>query len=730
MISLRRLTLLLGLSITVAMLALYAWSPPPVQAGRDAVRDGFQRLFPRDYDPGLPVHVVDIDEASLEAFGQWPWPRSYLAELTHRLWDHGAVAIGFDVLFAEPDRTSPAQIREAWTRFQPEAAPAPPDLSDRPDHDALFARALARGPAVLALSGFTEGGAPAAMAGISHTGAAPLAALQGFAGHVGNIAALTEAAAGLGVISLGRSRDGVVRDVPLVTVIDGQMVPALSAEVLRVAQGDGSYVLRTTQASGEASGGTTRPLALRIGAAEVPLTGRGRFMVHFAGAQPARVTPARDILLATPDDAAIRDRLAGRIVLVGSSAQGLFDIRTTPLDDAVAGVTLHAEILEQVLSEHYLRRPDWMPGLEALLIVVLGATLSGLLAWQKPVAGLAVMLAGVAAPLAAGAWAFATQATLFDPLVPALTALAVYLPSTTLGFVAKDRDRRAIRGQFAHFVPEPVIEAIARNPASLTPGGADRELTIMFIDMRGFSTVTEGMAPGAVVAMVNDYLSAASRAILAHGGTIDKFIGDAVMAFWNAPVAVPGHPGRATEAAFAVRDAVAVLSWPVKISVGINTGPVSVGMMGSRQRLGYTCIGDAVNLAARIEGLTRGYGAWLCAGAATAARLPEAFVTIAVDRVAVKGRAAPEDVFVVVRRTPATVDLAAAIAAARAAYLSRDWDRAAALWAALPEVAADDFAPGAVARLYLERIAVLRATQPGPGWDGTFVATEKRMGAF
>jgi adenylate cyclase len=730
----RRLTVVLGLVVTALMVALVWAAPPILSRVQDAVFDGYQRASPRAHDPDVPVHIIDIDEASLAIYGQWPWPRSYMAALTDRLFDHGAAAVGFDVLFPEPDRTSPERILDSWSRFSEGIPPALPDLGLMP-HDARFAEAIAGRPVVLSVVGAPAGVVPVAKAGVAVTGRVP-ETLTRFPAAVGNLPDLTAAAAGLGTISLGRNADGITRTVPMVSEIGGVLLPSLSVELLRVVQGAGGHVLRTSEASGEISGGVVAAIAMRTGALEFPVEANGRFRIHFAGAQPARVTPAADVLQASDIDPALEARIAGRIVLVGSSAQGLFDIRTTPLEGQVAGVTLHAEILEQILTGSFLSRPDWMRGLEIVLVIVSGVALTVLQLRERPVAGLvaAVMLAGAA--VAGGALAFARGGILFDPVLPVLTVLLVYIPGTTLGFLAKDRARRVIRQRFAYFLPPELIGRIEANPAAaLTPDGAERELTVIFIDMRGFSNVTEGMPPDRVVALVNTWLSSLADALVEAGATIDKFMGDAVMAFWNAPIARNDHAAAALHALAGIEAAALRANASLRaqglpeaaLGIGINTGPASVGLMGSRDRLSYTAIGDSVTLAARLEGLTRIYGVANCVGNTTVAALPEGLRAVQLDLIAAKGFSAAVPVYLVLPEgTEGLEEFAETLAIARAAYLARNWTTAEDRFTDLAMMEVGFCDTPRLAQLYLDRIAAFLRSPPPPGWDGAEYAVSKR----
>lgn len=729
-----RLTFVLGLMVTVALVLLTAFPPQILDRARDAVFDGYQRATPRTYDPAAPVHIIDIDEAALAAYGQWPWPRSYLAELTDRLFDHGAAAVGFDVLFPEPDRTSPDLIVESWSRFSNGIAPVLPDLGIEP-HDARFAASIAGRPVVLSIAGGLDGAVPVPVAGFAVTGDVPTS-LTAYLGAIGNLEELTAAASGLGTISLGRNADGITRSVPMVSDFGGVLIPSLSAELLRVAQGAGGHVLKTTQASGEISGGTVAATAMQTGALDFPLEGDGRFRLYYAGFQPERVTPVGALLEADGVDPALLAQLEGRIILVGSSAQGLFDIRTTPLDGQVAGVTLHAEIIEQIIAGSYLSRPDWMRGLEILIVALAGVSLMVLNRLERPLVGLGAAVTLGGGSVAGGMLAFTQMGMLFNPVMAVLTVVLVYIPGTTLGYLAKERARRSIRDRFARFLPPPLIAEIEKNPnAALTPEGAERDLSVMFVDMRGFSTITEGMAPDRVVTLVNTFLSAVAEALVDHGATIDKFMGDAVMAFWNAPIMRDDHAVAALNAIHAINDAAEQANFAltsqglprINLGVGLNTGPASVGLMGSRDRLSYTCIGDSVTLAARLEGLTRIYGTRNCVGPNSVAHCPANLHAVTLDLIAVKGFMKAVEVSTVLpRMTPGLNSLAEALAKARTAYIARDWAGAETAFMAVSKVKVQYCNTALLAQLYLDRIVEHKKTPPPDGWVGEFVALTKR----
>ncbi|WP_420862641.1 CHASE2 domain-containing protein [Algirhabdus cladophorae] len=724
--------LAIGLAVTAVMIAVSGMDTGAVNRARDTVYDGFLRSAPRPYDPAVPVHVVDIDEAALQVYGQWPWPRPYLATLTDKLFDHGAVVVGYDVLFVEPDRTASilGPVPDAGSGAALAAPIAPPD-----GHDARFAQALQRGPTVLGIAGAPKGVAPEVRAGVSLSGALSQGVLTGYPGALQNLDVLTQAASGIGSVSLGRLDDGIVRTVPAITDIGGQLVPAFALELLRVAQDAGGYVLKTTKASGEVGSGVARPVALRVGGAEIPLSAQGHIRVNYAGSAVRPVTSAASILQTQGIDPALAQAISGKIILVGSSAQALFDIRATPLEEQIPGVFVHAEIIEQVVAGRYITAPDWARGAEVLAIALIGLLVTLALIRDRPLIAVGAAVACGGACFAGASWAFATQGQLLNPVFPILTAFLILIPGASLGILMKERARAAVRARFSYFLPPGLVDEIADDPsATLTPQGAVRDLTILFADMRQFTNLTEKMSPDDVVRYVNVFLGTVSDALVASGGTIDKFMGDAVMAFWNAPIETENHQAAALGAISAVEDAIAQINADlpaqglpqIDVAIGVNTGPASVGLMGSKDRLSYTCVGDSVTLAARLEGLTRIYGVSNCVSGSTLAHLPDALLGITLDVVAVKGRDAAEPVFTVVGNTPDTRSIAQAVEAARAAYLAQNWDLAASAFQTLSEMSLNGRSLATLAALYLERIDGFRADPPASDWTGTAQATAKR----
>jgi adenylate cyclase len=668
----RLLAVLLGLASATCLVGLRLMDPQVVVSLREFVFDEFQRLSPRAFTD-QPVRIVDIDERSLAALGQWPWSRDRLATLVERLGALGAGVVAFDMVFPEPDRLSPINlIRGGRLRaLVPPTAPAALPETEL-DHDARFAEAIAAHPVVLGF-GVVPGEAPPlppVKAGFAFTGAEPASALLRFAAATANLPRLQEAAAGIGAISLSTSdRQGIVRQIPMLWSGGGRTYPSLSLEALRIAQDAGAVVVQ----------GTPQPPAavetIDVGAFSMPTTRQGELRLYLTHDDPRRYVSVLDILSDGWEN--LRPRIEGHIILVGTSATGLLDIRATPLGQSVPGVSLHAQALEQVIGGQHLRRPDWADPFEVLWTLLIGVSVVLAAILSRPSIGLAA--GGVLALLtSAGSWiAFREMGLLLDPVYANVAGLGLFFAITSFRIMVIDRDKRRVRRAFAHYVSPGVLDEIEGNPGALKLGGEDRHLSIMFIDVRGFTSLSETMRPAQVIAFLNTILGAFSREIVREQGTIDKYIGDAIMAFWNAPTDVASHEMRACRAALAIRRALADLNASgafaldpdratrdVSIGIGINSGTCFVGNMGSEELFNYSAIGDAVNTASRIEGITKDLGVDILVSSEVA-QAAGALAFLPAGSLRLRGREQATTLFTLVgderaRATPAFRDLEAA----------------------------------------------------------------------
>jgi adenylate cyclase len=649
---------LLAAVVLAGLTLLRAADPAPVAQLRERSFDLYQHLMPRPYGD-FPVRVVDIDEASLAQYGQWPWPRSLLAQFVQRLNDLGAAVIGLDMVFAEPDRTSPARIASGLAAAEPEESARMQSLLARlPDHDALFARTIEQAPVVLGFAATQSANArrPPVKSGFALAGADPVRLVPHFGGAAVNLDILDRAASGVGAMNLsGRDKSGLVRRVPLLFSDGSKIYPNLSAEALRVAQQQKSMIVRGTGASGELDTGVPALVDMRIGQFRVPLTAGGELWVWFDHDRPERYVSARDVF-DPAREAAVRPRIEGQIVLVGTSAAGLLDIWPTALGELVPGTSIHAQAIEQIISQTFLIRPDWASGAEIVAMLALGALLTALLiglgAQYAALAGALVLAAGLAL-----SWlAFSQAGLLLDPVYPSLGAAATYLAVVGLLYVTTDREKRFVRRAFGQYVAPELLQRIEQAPQSMRLGGEAKELSIMFMDVRDFTPISEGLTAVELVDFMNSLLSALSEAIQSELGTIDKYIGDSIMAFWNAPLDIPDHRRRACRAALKMRAVLQEMNGAdafglsarglsqVKIGIGLHGGEACVGNMGSQRRFNYTAMGDVVNTAARIESSCKAVGLDIVVSDAIVRAAPD-FAFLEAGTLPLKGKAQPVRLF-------------------------------------------------------------------------------------
>ena len=702
--------------------------------------DSYQRAAPRAYEDA-PVRVVDIDDESIRRLGQWPWPRSQIAQLTDRLGQAGASVVAFDVVFSEPDRTSPARIADQLARDGAERGVID-TLRRLPDHDAALAQSLAATPAVLGYFLVNDHAGPPVpvKAGFAVGGSPPGEEVPTFLRGIESLALLNANAAGSGSVSLSADSDGIVRSVPLLARQGTQLLPSLSLEALRVAQGAGSILVRTSDASGEMRGAPGNVLAIKVGQFEIPTTAAGGLWLHFTEPVAARTIPAWKILDGALSPAELEQAVGGRIVFVGAGAIGLRDLIKTPLGDKELGVMAHAQVVEQVILGRFLVRPDWAPGVELALILALGLGLALLLPRLGASLGALVVL-GAIALVGGGSWlAFTQLGFLLDPTYPVLALVLIYSAQTVLVFYREERRRAYIHSAFDRYLSPEMVRQIAADPGRLELGGEVREMTVLFADVRNFSGISEHLAPKQLIGFLIALLTPLCDVLLARKATIDKFIGDAIVAFWNAPLDDPDQYRNAARATLEMVSKLEELNagqhrtpdtaWPgpVRIGIGLNCGQCCVGNMGSAQRLSYSLIGDTVNLASRIEGLTKLYGVPIAIGNALREHLGD-FAVLELDRVRVVGREAPERIFALLgdetlAKDPAFLTLQERHDPMLAAYRAGDWPGASGLLDYLKDHAGS-FGLTQLYALYGERLAALSDKPPPQGWDGVFEARSK-----
>lgn len=692
------------------------------------------------------VVIVDIDEKSLAEVGRWPWPRHQVAHLVDTLFENQHVALlGFDTVFAEPDNSSGLEQLQALASGpmadQPGFAERVHQMGPELDRDARLARALEGRPVVLGYyftsdrDGRRNGVLPMPVMSSSDLGGRQILATQ-WNGFGSNIAPLAKAAPNAGFFNAITSPDGVVRSVPLLAEYEGQYYESLSLAVFRLLLGAPKVApgFPTERFLGR-NYRSLESVKLSRGASSlaIPVDDRVAVLVPFRGSGGPhggsfRYVSAADLLAGRIP----AGTLAGKIVLVGTTAPGLLDLRVTPVGEAYPGVETHANLIAGLLDGRLVTTPDYALGYKLVMLVTAGLILA--LALPMLSAGRAVLLslAVVLVVIGLNTWLYMGHG-LVMPLASTLvmTAFAFAL-NMSYGYLVESRAKRELAQLFGTYVPPELVDEMVRDPDSYSMAATTRELTVLFCDMRGFTHISEGMAPNALQALLNTIFSRLTRLIRHHRGTIDKYMGDCVMAFWGAPVETPEHASLAVRTALDMAQAIRELNQErkrdglpaVNLGIGLNTGDMCVGDMGSDVRRSYTVIGDAVNLGSRLEGLSRVYGVDIVASESTR-RQADGFAWQELDRVRVKGKEQAVVIFTPIgprdALTSEQIEELNEWQQALDAWRAREWDACERHLLNAQRISAKKV----LYRVYAERVAFMRLSPPDSTWDGTTLFDSK-----
>lgn len=676
--------------------------------------------------------ILDIDERSLQQEGRWPWPRRRLAELVDTLREAGAAVVAFDLVMSEPERGLAESLRALIDEQGGELAGADHarlmTLARAEDGDRRLARALAGMDTVLgyvlhtARSGNSGAlPAPAPLAGESGT----LFAVPALPTHTANLPALQQAAGNGGFITVMPDADGVIRRVPLLAKHGNQLYASLALETARVYLFADRIGLATARVG---AGRVVEHLSLSRNQ-RIHTDAGGQVLVPYRGPAGSFEHLSAARLLNGDFDPG---RIENRIVLVGATALALADVKPTPVQNVYPGVEIHASIIAGLLEGDFPYQPDWARGANVFIIIGVGSLLALVLPFLGPVWILLISALVLSGFIAGNFWLWTEHRLALATTTPTLAIAAIMLFNLSYGFLGEARRRRQLKGMFGQYVPPQLVEEMSRNPGQYHAEGESREMSVLFADIRNFTTISESLGAAELKELLNRFFTPMTETIFHHRGTIDKYVGDMIMAFWGAPVSDPQHAGHAIqgalemlEAADRLREQFLAEGLPeINIGVGINSGVMNVGDMGSEYRRAYTVLGDAVNLASRLEGVTKYYGVRLVVGERTRELAP-GFVYRTLDRVRVKGK--QQGVTVYEPLCPATALTPAMSAwlqrhdAALAAFWNQDWDTAGRGFRALAAERPGD----RLYSLYLERIEQLRVRELPPDWDGVFERREK-----
>ncbi len=723
---------LLCLALMIGFGALRIADPAPVEEIRVRTFDFFQRIEPRKKTV-RPVTIVDIDDKSLEKVGQWPWPRTRIADLVTELTGLGAVVIAFDAVFSEPDQLNPEAVADTFRNLDEETRAR---LRALPSNDEVFAEAIRKSRVVLGESGLREEvtalDKTLPVTGLAMLGEEPQRFMFDFPGLLRNVPVLEHAAAGRGLFTINPERDGIVRRVPMIMLAQGQTMPSLSFEILRVATGSGTILIKAEK---------TGITSIGIKGVQIPTDHNGQLWIHYARNDPSLYVPAINVL----EKNVAPDMIAGKLVLIGTSAVGLNDIKTTPVSHAMPGVEIHAQVLESALTGDVISTPIFGIVVEFAAALLFGLLVIAFAPLFGPITLFALGAAFASVLLGTSVYFYAQHRLLIDFTYPLMSTTAIYLTLIFSSFVREQAQRRQIRSAFGQYLSPALVEQLAQSPEKLVLGGEEREMTIMLSDMRGFTSISETYKndPQGLTALMNRFLTPLTNAILNRKGTIDKYMGDAIMAFWNAPLDDKDHELNACEAALDMLERVDELNQareqeakeegrpfiPLNVGVGLNTGICVVGNMGSDQRFDYSVLGDSVNLASRLEGQSKEYGFPIIIGSRTALAVKDRFAILELDFIMVKGKKEPEVIYAIAGREDTAQSgrfqrLRNLTIEMLACYRGRDWEGA---LAAIERGRKTDEANSRelLYRLYETRIRGYLEHPPPQDWNGAFALLTK-----
>ncbi len=689
------------------------------------------------------IVILDIDEKSLKEEGRWPWSRDKLALLLDKLFDDYAVAVvGFDVVFAEKDDSSGLNMLQELGRNQlrnvPQFQATLAQIKPKLEYDKLFAEKIKGRNVVLGY--YLTNNADGTPSNISGALPEPVFQRGTFGGrpigfvrwnsYGANLPELQKSALSAGHFNPMVDADGKVRRVPMVVEHNGAYYEALSLAMVRTLLGSPPLLPGYANGNSKDYGGLEwLQLNVAQGSLRIPVDQDVSTLIPYRGPQGSfKYIAVADVL----HDRVKPADLKNRIILVGTSAPGLMDMRSTPVSEVFPGVEIHANMISGMLDQNLKQQPPYVAGAEVVLLLMTGVALSFLLPLLSPIKATIMTLLTLLAVVVSNVlvWQYGNTALpMAGTMLMILTMFVLVMP---YGYFIEARTKRQITSLFGQYVPGELVDEMSNHPEQVSMAGDSREMTILFSDVRGFTTISEGLDPKELAQLMNEFLTPLSRVIYKHRGTIDKYMGDCIMAFWGAPLPEANHARNAILAGIEMQQALKALQpqfrargWPeIRVGVGVNTGRVSVGNMGSELRVAYTVMGDAVNLASRLEGITKEYGVDIIVGENTQVAVPD-FVYRELDLVRVKGKDQPIKIFEPLglqgQVEQAVLDELTVFHQMLRSYRKQEWDKAELDLMNLRRMSPQTKLYG----VYVERIAYFRTNPPGPDWDGVFVFKNK-----
>ncbi|MDT8404441.1 adenylate/guanylate cyclase domain-containing protein [Sulfuriflexus sp.] len=688
-----------------------------------------QATLTGDIAPHPSVIIIDIDEKSLAAEGHWPWPRAKLAQMMENMAAAGVVVTAFDIVFSEPEANAATSVLNvlADTAVDPAFTDTLSIVAEQIDGDTIFTRSLHDKEVVMGFAfldnedKFGSLGPPLVVNNLADLGNATI---RTSSGYLASIEKLQQAARYSGFFNARPDSDGLVRRSGIIYRHADRIYPSLALEAVRLFYAVDDVTIKTAPISG------VKPIEyVSLGFYDIPTDGRGAVLVPFRGPPYSfHYIPATDVINGNFDPAI----LDGTIAFVGTSATGLSDIRPTPVSNVYPGVEVHANIAAGILDMQFPYEPVWATGFNFIMTLVVGLFLALLLPFMSPLRSVLLFISVSAALIALNAWLWSEYLFVVAISSPLIMVFLLATSNSLYGFLTEAKSKKQLREQFGQYVPPQLVDEMMNSNEDLGFEGEKRDMTVLFADIRSFTTISESLSAQDLARMLNRFFTPMTEIIFTHKGTIDKYVGDMIMAFWGAPLRDGDHARHAIQGALAMLDKVdeikselMALGYPeINLGVGLNTGSMNVGNMGSDFRRAYTVLGDSVNLGSRLEGLTKQYGVKLICGETTRAGQTD-FLFRRLDKVRVKGKNEPVIIYEPLcshyRASEKMHNEVAAYESALDLYYARDWTGARQAFAALKE---ND--PGRmIYSIYLDRMASQNVDDLPADWDGTFTHTSK-----
>ena len=721
------LQIVIGTIFVLLLSALLYMNPNSLKSLLSILENaGYDLQVREDYKPvskDSPIAIIDIDDASINEIGRWPWSRDKVAQLVSKLFGKGASLVAFDITFPLKEENIAEEVAQAvekeggGSKVLSELDRLKPQF----DTDAIFAKSLEMGTSVLGCV-FLPRGSPIGMLPPPLLTLTPDLEKDLFipdeSNYLANIEILQKAAKNGGFLNATPDSDGIIRYSPLLIRRGNQVYPSLALEACR------QYLLAKKTELITAKYGALNVLeGIDLDGIEIPTDPYGRILVPFRGPPYSTLyISALDVLNDKEPENAIKDKL----LFIGSSATAAGDLVATSVSPIFAGVEIHADIASGIIEGYMPYRPAWGHGVSVFLVLLLGLISVSILPYLGPFVSTAYALFLPALLILANRWIWAYKGLVLSIEFPILTVGILYVVNLVSNLYFEKKRREGIVSIFGHYLPQERIDIMIRRGSEFSLEGETKELTVLFADIRSFTSVSEGMTAEELKQLLNRYLTPMTKVIFDHKGTVDKYVGDLIMAFWGAPVEDPQHAGQAVASALAMQEQLGKINQaekkPIRIGVGVNTGLMNVGDMGSEYRRAYTVLGDEVNLASRIEGVCRYYNVKVIVGENTYLKTKELFQFRKLDRAKVLGRLKAvllyEPICRIDASDAATISRLEKHNKAIDAYFQQNWGEAETLFR---ELLGLDPASADLYQIYLTRIAKFKQTPPGPDWDGSYV---------